>query len=90
MSYIGLATSVPDRTIAGISAVQEMSARIRSADTAWDHVPLSRRTSDEILAKEAELRAMAATATTEEVARALRTLADRYAELAKKRRAEEN
>jgi hypothetical protein len=53
------------------------------------YVPLSERSCDQLLAKAEELRHMAETATTAEVARALVTLADRYAALAAKRRAEE-
>ncbi len=53
------------------------------------YVPLSQRTSDQLLANAEELRRMARTATTFDVARALMTLADRYAALAAKRRGEE-
>jgi len=58
---------------------------------ARDHyVPLSERTSDELLTRAEELRGMAQTATTTDVVRALVTLADRYATLAAKRRTEES
>ena len=50
------------------------------------YVPLSERSCDQLLAKADELRGMAQTATTTEVARALVTLADRYSALAAKRR----
>ena len=52
------------------------------------YVPLSKRSSDQLLARAEELRGMAQTATTTDVARALVTLADRYAALAAKRGAE--
>ncbi len=55
-------------------------------DSVW--VPLAQRTSEELLAKANELRRMAATARTHDVARALLNLSDRYADRAKKRRAE--
>jgi hypothetical protein len=54
-------------------------------DSAW--VPLSQRQSDELRAKADELRRMAATASTPDVAKALLALADRYAALAEARRA---
>ena len=54
------------------------------------YVPLSRRTSDQLLASADELRRMATTATTADVMNALLTLADRYAALAKNRQAEES
>lgn len=47
-----------------------------------DYIPVSMRTSRQLFSRAAELRGMAATATTEDVARALLTLADRYAALA--------
>jgi hypothetical protein len=50
------------------------------------YVPLAHRTADQLQANAEELRRMAATATTAAVAKALLTLADRYAELAAKRR----
>jgi hypothetical protein len=50
------------------------------------YIPLAQRTSDQLQASADELRKMAMTATTAEVARALLTLADRYTELAAKRR----
>ena len=53
-------------------------------------VPPSQRTADQLQAKADELRGMAATASTADVAKALLTLADRYAALAKKRRTEAN
>jgi len=49
------------------------------------YIPVSQRTSQQLLARAAELRGMAATATTEDVVRALLTLADRYAALGAKR-----
>jgi hypothetical protein len=49
------------------------------------YVPVSQRTSSQLLARAGELRGMAATATTEDVVRSLLTLADRYAALAAKR-----
>jgi hypothetical protein len=55
-----------------------------------EYVPLSRRNSDQLLANAAELRHMARTATTADVVKALTTLANRYAALAAKRRAEED
>jgi hypothetical protein len=51
-------------------------------------VPLSERTCDQLLARAEELRRMARTATTTDVAKALVTLADRYSALAAKRSAE--
>ena len=54
------------------------------------HVPVSRRTSQELQANADELRHMATTATTVEVMSALLTLADRFAALAQKRLAEEH
>jgi hypothetical protein len=53
-----------------------------------EYVPLSQRSSDQLLARAEELRRMAQTATTTDVARALLTLADRYSALAAKRVAE--
>jgi hypothetical protein len=50
------------------------------------HVPLARRTADQLQANADELRRMAATASTADVAKALLTLADRYAALAEQRR----
>jgi hypothetical protein len=50
------------------------------------YVPLSQRTANELQANANELCRMAATATTAEVAKALLTLADRYATLAARRR----
>ncbi len=55
-----------------------------------EYIPLSQRTSDQLLANAAELRDMAQTATTADVVKALTTLADRYTRLAAKRRAEES
>jgi hypothetical protein len=55
-----------------------------------EYIPLSQRTSNQLLANAAELRRMARTATTADVAKALTTLADRYSTLAAKRRAEES
>jgi hypothetical protein len=49
---------------------------------------LSERSRDQLLARAEELRRMAQTATTTDVARALVTLADRYAALAAKRATE--
>lgn len=60
-------------------AVTEQAAR----DAVY--IPVSQRSSRQLLARAAELRGMATTATTEDVARALLTLADRYAGLAAKR-----
>jgi len=54
-----------------------------------EYIPLSQRTSDQLLANAAELRHMAWTATTADVVKALANLADRYAKLAMRRRAEE-
>lgn len=53
------------------------------------YIPLSERTSDQLQASADELRKMALTATTADVARALLTLADRYAALADKRRSQD-
>ena len=52
-------------------------------DSVW--VPLSQRQSDELRAKADELRRMAATASTRDVAKALLALADRYGALAEAR-----
>ncbi|HME20558.1 MAG TPA: hypothetical protein VKI44_04220 [Acetobacteraceae bacterium] len=52
------------------------------------YVPLAQRTADQLQANADELRRMAATASTTDVAKALLTLADRYAALAEKRRIE--
>ena len=60
-----------------------------SLGTQGRYLPLSERTCDQLLARSEELRRMAETATTTDVARALATLADRYAALAAKRRMEE-
>ncbi|HEX4170912.1 MAG TPA: hypothetical protein VHY82_00370 [Acetobacteraceae bacterium] len=49
---------------------------------------MSERTSGELLAKAEEMRRMAQTARTADVAKALVTLADRYSALAARRRAE--
>jgi hypothetical protein len=49
------------------------------------YVPLAQRTSDQLRANADELRRMAATATTEDIVRALLTLAKRYAALAAER-----
>jgi hypothetical protein len=54
------------------------------------YVPLAQRTSDQLRASADELRHMAAGATTADVKRALLALADRYAALAEKRRAQES
>ena len=54
------------------------------------YVPVSKRTAQELQANADELRRMAVTATTVEVMKALLTLADRFAALAEKRRADEN
>jgi hypothetical protein len=54
------------------------------------YVPLSERSSDQLLANATELRRMARTASTVDVARALVTLADRYTALAAKRRSRKN
>lgn len=51
-----------------------------------NYVPLASRTADELQANAEELRRMAGTATTDDVMRALLTLADRYASLAERRR----
>lgn len=53
-------------------------------DTAY--VPISRRTAEQLDKNAEELRRMAATATTADVARSLLTLANRYTVLAEKRR----
>ncbi len=50
------------------------------------YVPLSQRKADELQVNANQLCRMAATATTADVAKALLTLADRYAALAAKRR----
>lgn len=55
-----------------------------------EYIPISQRTSDQLLANAAELRHMARTATTADVVKALTTLADRYTSLAIKRRADED
>jgi hypothetical protein len=52
------------------------------------YVPLAQRTADQLQTRADELRRMAATASTADVAKALLTLADRYASLAEKRRTE--
>jgi hypothetical protein len=52
-----------------------------------NYVPLASRTAEELQANAEELRRMAATATTDDVIRALLKLADRYAALAESRRA---
>ena len=49
------------------------------------YIPLAQRTSDQLQANAHELRRMAATATTEDIMRALLTLANRYAALAAER-----
>lgn len=55
-----------------------------------EYIPLSQRSSNQLLANAAELRHMARTATTADVVKALTILADRYAALAARRRAEES
>lgn len=62
----------------------------RSAEMTLAYVPLAQRTPDELRANAAELRDMAATATTPDVVRALLALADRYAVLADSRRTTED
>src|SRR5690242_6577488 len=53
------------------------------------YIPLAQRTSDQLQASADELRRMAATAATADVARSLLTLANRYAALADKRRSQD-
>lgn len=52
------------------------------------HIPLSQRAPDELRARATELRAMAATATTDDAKVALLTLADRFLGIAMRREAE--
>ena len=59
---------------------------ISGMDSVW--VPLAQRSSRELQSKADELRLMAGTARTHDVAVALLTLADRYEALAEKRRAQ--
>jgi hypothetical protein len=65
----------------------------RSDDACWStagaYVPLGQRTANELLANACELRRMAATATTQDVVKALLGLADRYAALSQQRRQRE-
>ena len=69
---------------------RQMLAVTAPSDNGSAYIPLAQRTSDELQAKAEELRHMASTATTADVMKALLTLADRYAELAAKRRAGAN
>lgn len=55
-----------------------------------DYIPLAQRTADQLQTNADELRRMATTARTADVAKALLTLADRYAALADQRRTEAN
>ena len=66
-----------------------MAFRSDDLSEAPNYIPLSRRRSEELLAKAAELRRMAATASTLDVMNALFILADRYTALAQKRRVQE-
>ena len=51
-----------------------------------NYIPLASRTADQLQANAEDLRRMATTASTDDVRRALLTLAERYAALAEKRR----
>jgi hypothetical protein len=66
-----------------------MHSIVESQLSGGEYIPLSKRTSDQLLANAAELHQMAQTGRTAGVVRALTTLADRYSALAIKRRAEE-
>ena len=68
------------------ASAPQLFIEIASTTMAPDHVPLSNRASEDLLARAEELRRMAATATTEDVMKALLVLADRYVALAEKRR----
>lgn len=93
MSHMALAIGASGRSIRSTNTSQATGLQIFpgfvSTDMAFDHVPLAERAADELLARAVELRAMAATATTQDVVRALQVLADRYVALAERRRAEE-
>jgi hypothetical protein len=80
-------TAAADCQYSGNHSVQSTTHFMTSFPVAHAHyVPLSQRTATELQANANELCRMAATATTTDVAKALLTLADRYAALAAKRR----
>jgi hypothetical protein len=65
---------------------QERHSETAAPAMTSSYIPLAQRTSDQLRANADELRRMAATATTEDIMRALLTLANRYAALAAERR----
>ena len=79
-----------DGTVRVFPAYPSKHSMMGSRHSDGEYIPLSQRTSDQLLANAAELRHMAWTATTADVVKALTTLADRYTKLAAKRRAEED
>lgn len=80
-------TAAADCQYTGNHSVQSTTHFMTSFPVAHAHyVPLSQRTANELQANANELCRMATTATTTDVAKALLTLADRYATLAAKRR----
>jgi len=83
MSHVPRAIATVGHAI--MTAGLPMNTGIASTNMALDHIPLSERAADELLARAAELRLMAETATTADVMQALLTLADRYVALAEKR-----
>ena len=87
MSHLPLAIATIGHTLGRPIGSRAASLQMNIGTTmAFDHIPLSQRPADDLLAKAAELRQMASTARTEEVMNALLVLADRYAALAERRR----
>ena len=84
-----LASFIPFSSMAAEIPSHRSSAAVSFPTTGSTYVPLSLRTSHELARNAMELRCMAQTATTTEVMSALSILADRYAALAERRRAEE-
>jgi hypothetical protein len=74
--------------IAFICKPKSLVSALAIMDT--DYVPLAQRSADQLQTNADELRRMATTARTADVAKALLTLADRYAALAEQRRTEAN
>lgn len=84
--------TVLSAAMADLGAIRDTLSYVHSVTASQgaqgEYVPLSERTSGELLAKAEEMRRMAQTARTADVAKALVTLADRYSALAARRRAE--
>ena len=84
--------TVLSAVMADLGAIRDTLSYVHSVTAAQgvqgQYVPLSERTSDQLVAKAEEMRRMAQTARTADVQKALVTLADRYSALAARRRAE--